>query len=111
MSLRGDEVWRATHTPQGPATLHLVMADGVVDVDAWGPGAAWAAENAPALCGEEDDDSGFLPREPALADAKRRHTGLRIPKTRAVIEVLVTTVIGKMEDTDAAHVSTWKIIL
>ncbi len=85
MRLRGGEVWRATHTPQGPATLHLVMADGVVDVDAWGPGAAWAAENAPALCGEEDDDSGFLPREPALADAKRRpYRASRRWRTRSV---------------------------
>ncbi|OLB93659.1 MAG: hypothetical protein AUI15_18375 [Actinobacteria bacterium 13_2_20CM_2_66_6] len=110
MRLRGGEVWRATHTPQGPATLHLVMADGVVDVDAWGPGAAWAAENAPALCGEEDDDSGFLPREPALADAKRRHPGLRIPKTRAVFEVLVPTVIGQKVATDAAHESYRKLV-
>ncbi|TMC05134.1 MAG: hypothetical protein E6J30_09200 [Chloroflexi bacterium] len=110
MRLRGGEVWRATHTPQGPATLHLVMAHGVVDVDAWGPGAAWAAENAPALCGEEDDDSGFLPREPALADAKRRHPGLRIPKTRAVFEVLVPTVIGQKVATDAAHESYRKLV-
>src|SRR5439155_18061037 len=104
------EAWRATHTPQGPATLRLVLADGVVDVDAWGPGAAWAAENAPALCGEEDDDAGFKPRQPALADAKRRHPGMRIPKTRAVFEVLVPTVIGQKVATDAAHESYMKLV-
>ena len=110
MRLRGTEAWRATHTPQGPATLRLVMADGVVDVDAWGPGAAWAAENAPALCGEEDDDSGFQPRERALLDAKRRHPGLRIPKTRAVFEMLVPTVIGQKVTTDAANESYKKLV-
>src|SRR5712691_5755817 len=110
MRLRGGEAWRATHTPQGPATVHLVMSDGVVDVDAWGAGAAWAAENAPALCGEEDDDSGFQPHEPALADAKRRHPGLRIPKTRAVFEVLLPTVIGQKVATDAAHESYRRLV-
>jgi len=110
MRLRGGEAWRATHTPQGPATVHLVMSDGVVDVDAWGAGAAWAAENAPALCGEEDDDSGFQPREAALADAKRRHPGLKIPKTRAVFEVLLPTVIGQKVATDAANESFRRLV-
>ncbi|HET7466834.1 MAG TPA: DNA-3-methyladenine glycosylase 2 family protein [Candidatus Dormibacteraeota bacterium] len=86
------------------------MAGGVVDVDAWGPGAAWAADNAPALCGEEDDDSGFEPGLPALADAKRRHPGLRIPKTRAVFEALLPTVIGQKVATDAAHESYRRLV-
>ena len=110
MRLRGNEVWRASHTPQGPATIRLAMAGGMVDVDAWGPGAAWAAQNAPALCGEEDDDSTFQPHEPALADSKRRHPGLRIPKTRAVFEVLVPTVVGQKVATDAAHESYRKLL-
>ena len=81
------------------------MADGIVDVDAWGPGAEWAAANASALCGEEDEDSGFKPSETFLAQARRHHPGLRIPKTRAVFEALVPTVIGQKVATDAAHES------
>lgn len=77
----------------------------MVDVDAWGAGAAWAAQNAPALCGEEDDDSSFQPREAVLADAHRRHPGLRVTKTRAVFEALVPTVIGQKVQTDAARAS------
>lgn len=102
----GDrEVWRATHTPEGPATLRLTHIDEVVDVDAWGPGAAWAAQNAAALCGEEDDDSAFQPREPILIDAFRRHPGLRMTKSRAVFEALVPTVIGQKVQTVAAQAS------
>ena len=80
-------------------------AESLVDVDAWGPGAAWAAAAAPVICGEEDDDSGFQPAHPALAAANRRHRGLRVPKTRAVFEALVPTVIGQKVATDAAHQS------
>ena len=29
------EFWRATHTPDGPATQHLVARAGGVDVEAW----------------------------------------------------------------------------
>ena len=106
MRLRDGEVWRATYTAEGPATVRLARdAEGMVDVDAWGPGAAWAAAAAPVMCGEEDDDSDFQPAHPALAAAHRRHRGLRVPKTRAVFEALVPTVIGQKVATDAAHQS------
>ena len=95
LRLHGREAWRATLTPEGPATVHLVHVDGAVDVEAWGPGAAWAAAAAAALCGEEDDDSGFRPVHPLLADLHRRHPGLRLPKTRAVFEALVPTVLAQ----------------
>ncbi len=70
-------------------------ADGAVEVEAWGPGAAWAAAGAAALCGQEDDDAGFRPAHPLLADLHRRHPGLRLPKTRAVFEALVPTVLAQ----------------
>ncbi len=95
LRLHDREAWRATLTPEGPATIHLVHADRSVAVEAWGPGAAWAAAGAAALCGEEDDDAGFHPSHPLLADVRRRHPGLRLPKTRAVFEALVPTVLAQ----------------
>jgi endonuclease III len=95
LRLHGSEAWRATLTPEGPATVHVVHVDGAVEVEAWGPGAAWAAAAAGALCGEEDDDAGFRPAHPLLADLHRRHPGLRLPKTRAVFEALVPTVLAQ----------------
>ena len=95
LRLHDREAWRATLTPEGPATVHVVHADGAVEVEAWGPGAAWAVAGAGALCGEEDDDSGFHPAHPLLADLHRRHPGVRLPKTRAVFEALVPVVLAQ----------------
>ncbi|HXC79704.1 MAG TPA: hypothetical protein VNU19_21935 [Candidatus Acidoferrum sp.] len=89
------EAWRATLTPDGPATVHLVQADGAVHVEAWGPGASWAASHAAALCGEQDDDAGFAPRHPFLEQVHKRHPGMRIAKTSAVFEALVPAVVGQ----------------
>ena len=102
----GDrEAWRASNTPEGPATVHIVHNDDEVKVEAWGSGARWAADHAPALCGEQDDDSGFRPAQRVLVDMHRRHLGLRIPRTRAVFEALVPTVLGQKVTTDEAHAS------
>lgn len=95
LRLHDREAWRATHTPEGAATVHLLHRDGAVEVEAWGPGAGWASAGAAALCGEEDDDAGFRPAHPLLSDLHRRHPGLRLPKTRAVFEILVPTVLAQ----------------
>jgi 3-methyladenine DNA glycosylase/8-oxoguanine DNA glycosylase len=89
------EVWRATLTPSGPATVRLAQAAGLVDVEAWGPGAEWAVAHAGALCGEQDDDSGFAPAHPFLAQVRKRNPGVRLPKTSAVFEALVPVVLGQ----------------
>ena len=102
LRLAPGEAWRASQTPDGAATIHLLHKGGAVDVEAWGPGASWAAANAPALCGEEDDDSGFSPTHPLLVQARKRNPGLRIPRTHAVFEALVPAVLGqKVTSTEA----------
>lgn len=103
LRVRDGEAWRATLTPEGPATIHLRHANGAVEVEAWGPGAAWAAAGAAALCGEEDDDSEFRPTHPLLADIRRRNPGLRIPKTQAVFEALVPSVLAQKVISVEAH--------
>jgi endonuclease III len=103
MRVLNGEVWRATLTPEGPATVHLVHSNGSVEVEAWGPGGAWAAAGAGALCGEEDDDSGFQPVHPLLAEVHRRRPGLRLPKTRAVFEALVPVVLAQKVTGEEAH--------
>jgi len=103
LRVRDREAWRATLTPEGPATVHLVDANGAVEVESWGPGAAWAAARAAALCGEEDDDAGFVPAHPILAEIRRHHPGLRIPKTHAVFEALVPVVLAQKVTSVEAH--------
>lgn len=95
LRINASEVWRATLTPDGPATVHLVQSEAGVDVEAWGPGATWAAARAGALCGEQDDDAGFVPQHPFLAQVHKRNPGVRMPKTSAVFEALVPAVLGQ----------------
>lgn len=103
LRLRDREVWRATRTPEGPATIHLSHNNGFIDIESWGPGAEWAAAGAAALCGEEDDDSGFQPSHPLLAETRRRNPGLRLPKTRSVFEALVPVVLAQKVTSVQAH--------
>ena len=86
-------VWRATRTPDGPAATHLRSDGRSVAVRAWGQGADWAVEHAPALVGCEDDDSSFEPLDAVVADAHRRHPGLRTPRSLAVTEAAVPTIL------------------
>ena len=103
LHLAPGEAWRASETPDGAATIHLLHRVGAVEIEAWGTGAAWAAANAPALCGEEDDDTGFNPLHPLLVQARKRNPGLRIPKTRAVFEALLPAVLGQKVTSTEAH--------
>ena len=91
--IRPDGVWRATRTPGGAATIRLGVVGGQVRAQAWGPGAAWALDTAPALLGAGDDAAGFEPLHPVVARLARRFPGLRIARTGLVTEALVPTVL------------------
>jgi 3-methyladenine DNA glycosylase/8-oxoguanine DNA glycosylase len=92
--LRGQEAWRATRTPEGPGAEHLVLLpEGAVRVEAWGPGAGWLVEHAPGLVGELDDDAGFQPLHPLLRDLHRLHPGLRIGRTEAIFEAALGSIL------------------
>jgi 3-methyladenine DNA glycosylase/8-oxoguanine DNA glycosylase len=99
----GADAWRATRTPEGPATIHLRQRAGKVEVEAWGPGGAWAAARAQHLCGEQDDPSGFEPKHRVIAELHRRHPGLRLTRTGAVFEALVPAVLAQKVTTIEAE--------
>jgi 3-methyladenine DNA glycosylase/8-oxoguanine DNA glycosylase len=86
-------LWRATRTPEGPVTLVLEARAESVEAWAWGPGREWALEAAPELIGEHDDPSGLVARHPLLHTLQRRLVGLRIGRTKAVIEALVPSIL------------------
>jgi 3-methyladenine DNA glycosylase/8-oxoguanine DNA glycosylase len=93
LTIQNADAWRATRTPEGPATVRLRRVAETIEVEAWGPGATWAAAKAPSLCGEQDDATGFQPRHRVIADLHRRNPGLRLPRTAAVFEALVPAVL------------------
>jgi 3-methyladenine DNA glycosylase/8-oxoguanine DNA glycosylase len=85
--------------------MRLERTNGSVDVRAWGPGAEWAVANAPGLCGEQDDDSGFAPAHPLVGRLHREMRGVRMTRTLAVFETLVPTVLGQQVTTEEARES------
>jgi 3-methyladenine DNA glycosylase/8-oxoguanine DNA glycosylase len=104
--IEGATVWRATRTPAGPGTEALVASPGAgcVQAWAWGPGAGWLLDHLPALLGAGDGAAGFAaltrrhPTPPppgwdVVAALARRHLGLRIPRSGAVVEACVPSVL------------------
>lgn len=91
-SVRGL-VERASRSPEGPTAVRFVEADGGIDVEAWGPGAGWVLERAPAWCGAEDDDMDFDPPPGLVRDLWRHMRGLRIPRTGLVTERLIPVIL------------------
>ena len=85
--------WRATRTPFGPATTRFAAAEDGIRVEVWGPGAEWALHAAPDLLGASDSLNGFDPARGIIRDLHRRMPGLRIPRSRAVFETLVPTIL------------------
>lgn len=93
--LVGDTFWRATRTPLGPATLAVTALGERIEAQAWGEGAEWSLEHLPALVGALDP----APRWPSLPEPLRtlqkKVGGVRVPRTRALFESLVPTVLAQ----------------
>lgn len=85
--------WRTARTPLGPGSVRLRATRGTVDVQSWGPGAAWLVESVPALLGANDDPSGFEPRHPVIAETARRLAHLRLGALGLVFELVVPAVL------------------
>ncbi len=114
----GATWWWATRTPAGTALLgmrHLPAAGtahGAVLAAAWGEGAACAVDGVPELLGEDQDDAGFQPRpeHAVLVAARRRRSGVRVPRTRAVFEALAGAAIEQVVTGVEAH-RAWRDLL
>ena len=85
--------WRATRTPEGPVTLFVEARGRTVRARAWGPGSAWAVAGLEGLLGLDDDPAALVPRHPVVAAAAARVRGLRIGRTRSVMEALVPAIL------------------
>jgi 3-methyladenine DNA glycosylase/8-oxoguanine DNA glycosylase len=105
MRVVAGRIVRASRTVDGPATIALALGPhgDRVHAEAWGPGADRLLEAVPALIGLEDDRSGFEPRHhPLVAELDRRHRGIRLGRTSAVIESLIPAILEqKVTGTEA----------
>jgi len=110
MQVGPGDVWRATRTPEGPATAHLVHRCGRLEVEAWGAGAPWACEHAGTWAGLDDDAGSFEPGLPFLRDLWRHHRGGRIGRSLAVAEAVAPTVLEqKVVSADARASWRWLV--
>jgi 3-methyladenine DNA glycosylase/8-oxoguanine DNA glycosylase len=91
--LAHSDLWRAMRTPMGPVTLHLHHDGHRVTADAWGPGADWQLEAVPDLLGENDDPTALRPAHPLIARLARQLVGVRLPRTRRMVEALIPAVL------------------
>lgn len=88
-----ENCWRATRTPEGPASVALRLVAGTLEAQAWGPGAERALDALPRLIGCEDRPAEFRPRHPLLIRLHRRFERMRIGRTDAVVEALVPSIL------------------
>ncbi len=94
MRLGPAEAIRATRTPDGPATIRIVIDGERLHAEAWGPGADRVLAGLPALAGLDDDRGGFdAGRHPLVAELDRRHRGIRLGRSGAVLEALVPAIL------------------
>jgi 3-methyladenine DNA glycosylase/8-oxoguanine DNA glycosylase len=110
--LRADVVVRAAHSPDGPGTVRIERGgDGSFAATAWGPGAGWLLDGAPALVGAEDDLDGFDPtHHPLVARAHHLRPGLRMVRSRSVQDVLAATIIAQRVTSDEAGRSWTRLV-
>jgi 3-methyladenine DNA glycosylase/8-oxoguanine DNA glycosylase len=103
MRIGRDGVWRATRTPEGPAAIHLQSRGHALELTAWGPGAGWALEAAPALAGLEDEPEALRTSHPLIRELARRRPGVRLPKSRAVFEAILPAIAEQKVTGSEAH--------
>lgn len=103
MHLAPRRVARAFRAGGRAVTLVVEQDGATLRADAWGPGTEWALEHLGALLGLDDDRSGFEPSlHPLVRDLDRRHAGLRLGRTGAVIDALVPAILEqKVTGTEA----------
>lgn len=89
----GDDIWRTTLTPDGPATVRLRQTGPCeITVQAWGPGSAAVLDRT----GDWFPESDFEPADrahPNIVDAHRRFPGLRTLATGQVCEALIPAIL------------------
>jgi 3-methyladenine DNA glycosylase/8-oxoguanine DNA glycosylase len=95
--LGAASAWLAMRARGGAVTLHVRQLPDHLEADAWGPGADDLGDWLPSLLGLTPGSatSGDLrdAAHPVIADLARRHPGIRIPGTHAVLDALVPAIL------------------
>ena len=84
--------WRATRTPEGPATMRFVARGSAITVSAWGQGAGWVTGHAGDLVGANDRPEALTPQHPVIAELVHRLPGLRLPASLRPFDALLPAI-------------------
>src|SRR5512141_1289400 len=95
MQLAPGRAARAMRLASGASSVEMTWRGTTVAARAWGPGAQEALDLVPALVGELDDPAPLVAHHPVVAELMRRFDGLRLTRGTAVIDVLVSSIIGQ----------------
>jgi 3-methyladenine DNA glycosylase/8-oxoguanine DNA glycosylase len=100
--LATGRAWWTTRTADGPATVVIQQRPDRVTAEAFGPGAERALQRVPGLLGlagpaaadgrarGTDQAPGD---HPLIGELRRRHPGIRIPRTEAVLDALLPAIL------------------
>jgi 3-methyladenine DNA glycosylase/8-oxoguanine DNA glycosylase len=103
IQLTRTEAWLAFRTAGGPATLRLrVVGTAALETQAWGEGGPEALRRAGELVGEGDAPDSLVAHHAVVRDLQRRHSGLRMPRSRRLFDALIPSIIEqKVVSTEA----------
>jgi 3-methyladenine DNA glycosylase/8-oxoguanine DNA glycosylase len=101
--LAPGRAWRTTRTADGPATISLAHIGAEVRAEAWGPGADRAIAEIPALLGLDREPDPIPEGHPLIRELGRRHPGVRIIRSGAVLESLVPAILEQKVTGDEAR--------
>ena len=84
--------WRATRTPEGPATVRFVARSSAITVSAWGQGAGWVTGHAADLVGANDRPEALTAQHAVIAGLVHRLPGLRLPASLRPFDALLPAI-------------------
>lgn len=90
------DIWRATFTPEGPATLHIAKwKSPSAQVMAYGDGAAWILPKALDLLGTSDIIPAITPAHEPVADAQKKFGQLTLGRSHTPYHELLHAVLAQ----------------
>jgi 3-methyladenine DNA glycosylase/8-oxoguanine DNA glycosylase len=96
--------WYALRTSAGPATVALIHGGSEVRAEAWGPGGELALDRVPALLHLAAPPTPIPDGPyPLVHQLARRSPGIRIPRTGAVLDSLVPSILEQKVTGREAH--------
>jgi 3-methyladenine DNA glycosylase/8-oxoguanine DNA glycosylase len=103
------EAWWATHTNDGPGTLHLWWERDRLRAEAFGPGDQSLLARVPALVGRDDDRPDISGPHEAVVRALAEAPGLRVSRSGSLLHALVPTVL-EQRVTSGEATRAWRLL-